>query len=393
MDTRDRQRVALSAGLSLLLHVAVGAPILLALLTTVHAQPPLTPDLTPPPPDEPDAADVELGVDTSTASTMTWVGFEEYQEQLARRAEWEQAAFTTTPATTTGMPQPPVPPSAASERETTPETETETDVAPPEAAERPAPAAAPMTPAVAEMLRRLNRALSEQASAVRGEEEVVEGPEVEDTGADADTDVDTDTDTDADTDADSDSDSDADSDADADGDADTDADSESESESDSDTESESESDTDSESDETPPPAPSGEPVPTEPAVPSDRESPATSTVTFDEIKIGKPIAREGLELKPRAPQFTTLTLLTAAPRNPLVRFTFGRDGIPRLSGTGFVLDAQGRPRNTGDSRVDSAVEASLFRWRASGPPLEALKDDETITIELRLVLNKRASDA
>ena len=44
---------------------------------------------------EPDQ--VELGIDESTASTMTWIGFEDYQEHMAALAEVEQAAFQTTP--------------------------------------------------------------------------------------------------------------------------------------------------------------------------------------------------------------------------------------------------------------------------------------------------------
>jgi len=43
----------------------------------------------------PETPEVELGIDESKVSTLTWIGYKEYEEQLARNAEVEQAAMTT----------------------------------------------------------------------------------------------------------------------------------------------------------------------------------------------------------------------------------------------------------------------------------------------------------
>ena len=42
-----------------------------------------------------------------------------------------------------------------------------------------------------------------------------------------------------------------------------------------------------------------------------------------------------------------------------------------------------------DADVDNAIENSLYGWRASGKELEALKGDETLDVELQIVLNSR----
>jgi hypothetical protein len=120
---------------------------------------------------------------------------------------------------------------------------------------------------------------------------------------------------------------------------------------------------------------------------SDRESDATSAIDVprEHWQLGRPLAARGLEIKPRRPDVTILTSLTAWPRNPLCRITFQRDGVPKKA---ELL------RNTGDSRVDAAIEASLYRWRAAGKPLEALKDGDTIDVTIRLVINpERKTDA
>ena len=81
---------------------------------------------------------------------------------------------------------------------------------------------------------------------------------------------------------------------------------------------------------------------------------------------------------------TILTTLTAWPRNPVCRVSFDRDGVPVKA---VLVQA------TGDSRVDAAIEASLYRWRASGKELEALKDDQTVDLTIRLLINpKRRSE-
>ena len=115
---------------------------------------------------------------------------------------------------------------------------------------------------------------------------------------------------------------------------------------------------------------------------AEQESDATSTieVPLDNIKLGKPLAAKGLRLKPRKPEFTTLTMLTAAPGNPLVELQFRRDGKPQR-----VRIIEG----SGDARIDEAILNSLYRWRASGKELKALKRGELMPIQIRIVLSDR----
>jgi hypothetical protein len=115
---------------------------------------------------------------------------------------------------------------------------------------------------------------------------------------------------------------------------------------------------------------------------SDQESDASSRteVTMEDLKIGKPLVAHGLELKPRKPTFTNLIRMTALPGNPLCEIRFQSNGKPALA---RLLST------SGDSRVDDAVLASLYRWRASGPPLEELKDGGTVNIQIRIIFNAR----
>jgi hypothetical protein len=85
-------------------------------------------------------------------------------------------------------------------------------------------------------------------------------------------------------------------------------------------------------------------------------------------------------LRPQKPEFTTLTLMTAAPRNPLVEIDFAGDGKP--------LEAR-ILQSSRDTRVDLAIEASLYRWRAEGKPLAQLEGDQVITVQIRIILNPR----
>ena len=75
-------------------------------------------------------------------------------------------------------------------------------------------------------------------------------------------------------------------------------------------------------------------------------------------------------------------MMTAAPANPVCLIRFGREGVP-LSAS--IL------KSSGDQRVDDAILASLYRWRAEGRQLEELRGDETIDVEMRLLLNRRRS--
>ena len=131
-----------------------------------------------------------------------------------------------------------------------------------------------------------------------------------------------------------------------------------------------------------------EPAPTQPqpagqpGVQSDQESDASSIVqvTMEQLSLGRPLAAQGLQIKPRKPVFTTLTLMTAIPANPTAELRFRRDGKPARV---RLLES------SGDSRIDEAVLNSLYRWRAAGKKLRELKGNETIPVRIRIMLNRR----
>jgi len=143
----------------------------------------------------------------------------------------------------------------------------------------------------------------------------------------------------------------------------------------------------------PPPAPPAEPAPPakEPAetsgeetseLPGDvseKESDAASVVEAppDAWKLGKPLAAHGLELKPRRPSFTLLVRLLASPGNPQTVMHFDRRGL--------VVRAR-IVKSSGDSRIDSAILSSLYGWTATGERLKDLGPEETIEVPMRLIL-------
>ncbi|HMN96966.1 MAG TPA: hypothetical protein PKC43_10755 [Phycisphaerales bacterium] len=135
--------------------------------------------------------------------------------------------------------------------------------------------------------------------------------------------------------------------------------------------------------EAPPPAP-GPPVNRDRADgdDADRESDATSRVDVspEHWRRGKPLAAHGLEIRTRRPIFPELTRLTAAPRSPVVEIFFDRSGAPRRAGI---------VRTSGDSRVDGPIVDALYRWRASGAPIARLGEGETIRIEMLILLSDR----
>ncbi|MCH2135038.1 MAG: hypothetical protein MK101_00485 [Phycisphaerales bacterium] len=88
----DQLRLGYSFAGSILVNTLIVAP---AAVVAFTAQPSaaISPDashdlaLELPPPDD----EIDLGIDESDASTLTWVGYEEYMEHVARQAEFEQA--------------------------------------------------------------------------------------------------------------------------------------------------------------------------------------------------------------------------------------------------------------------------------------------------------------
>jgi len=340
--------LAFGLALSLILHAAVIVPVLMMAFASSGPAGRMQAGRFDPedfraPEEEaeaPEPPEVQLGIDAPTPSTLTWVGYEEYQEHLAALAEFEQAAFTDDPRK--GAPPPegalaqtPEPQEPAEER---PEDEAGPAAPPAEAAALseeniiaianwldglaasagPEPEEPTETEREPETIDPLARWLQRIEALARQKQTEPQEP-AEQQPAEAEV-----------------------------------------------------------------PQRAAEPALAEAGDEADKESDAASTidVPLDEIRLGKPIARPGLEVMPRRPNFTTLTLLTASPGNPLVEIRFGADGRPVKAS---VVES------SGDSRVDHAIEASLYRWRASGKALSDLKGDQTMDVRIRIVLNPRAT--
>jgi hypothetical protein len=109
--------------------------------------------------------------------------------------------------------------------------------------------------------------------------------------------------------------------------------------------------------------PPADPVP--PAIESPKESDAASRDKPLEYHNGKVASREGLDIKTVKPKWTDSTLLTANPRNPLVRVEFGSDGKVKratFEGTG-----------SGDEAVDQTLLNAIYAWTATGVEIDDLK--------------------
>ncbi len=268
---------------------------------------------------------VKLGIDESTASTMTWIGFEDYQEHLAAIADVEQAAFQTTPtgsdatpATPTEAPPPaPEPQDPQDDPSTSPDPFDELEAwFDSEAGEGPA-VGEPTSPdarsqALEDVLERIRQMME---NTVETERPTRQEPAPSEPAP-------------------------------------------------------------------PEPAPAQPQPAGQPGVQSDQESDASSTVevTMEQLTLGRPLAAQGLLIKPRKPIFTTLTLLTAIPANPKAELRFRRDGKPARV---RLLES------SGDSRIDEAVLNSLYRWRAAGKKLRELEGNETIPVQIRIMLSRR----
>jgi len=137
------------------------------------------------------------------------------------------------------------------------------------------------------------------------------------------------------------------------------------------------------------PSEPAEPIkPSEPAQPdepvkpsdssSDRDSEATSVIQIspEQWKTGKPLAANGIVLRPKRPSFTANQTVSNIAGNLVAD---------------LIINKHGKPMNviirvsTGSFSIDRAIESSLYRWRASGKNIDALVDDETITITINVL--------
>ncbi|MBT4530704.1 MAG: hypothetical protein HOC27_05815 [Phycisphaerae bacterium] len=115
--------------------------------------------------------------------------------------------------------------------------------------------------------------------------------------------------------------------------------------------------------------------------PSDRDSSATSTIkiTPEQWKSGKPLAAQGIVLRPRRPSFTANQLVSNAPSDLVADLFINNKGKPANVDIVF---------STGSVSIDGSLISSLYRWRASGEQIDALEDGETILISIHITFAK-----
>lgn len=115
--------------------------------------------------------------------------------------------------------------------------------------------------------------------------------------------------------------------------------------------------------------------------PSDRDSEATSIIHIsqDQWKSGKPLAAHGIVLRPRRPSFTANQLVTNAPSALVAELHINNRGKPQDVVILF---------STGSQSIDRSLEASLFRWRASGNQIDSLEDEKTLIITIHISFSK-----
>ncbi|MDP7008445.1 MAG: hypothetical protein QGI78_02635 [Phycisphaerales bacterium] len=137
----------------------------------------------------------------------------------------------------------------------------------------------------------------------------------------------------------------------------------------------------------PAPKPSNHPAPKPPTEsdeqdkpdvdPSDLEADATSIVEVprENWKTGRPIATGGIVLRPRRPSFTAHQSVTNAPGGLTATLTIDRRGKPIQV---HVL------KGTGSASIDRSLVASLYKWRAAGDRIDALVEESTLNITIRI---------
>lgn len=137
-------------------------------------------------------------------------------------------------------------------------------------------------------------------------------------------------------------------------------------------------------------SPSSNPTPSAPAVPatggqskqkgirSDRESEAFHKKVIDApMRDGRVQAGRGLNIITRRADFTNTTLLTAPPRDTMVRISFQKTGTVKRAE--FINGSQ-----TGNPNVDDPLMNAIYRWRASGKDLHSLGAEETLSVVVRV---------
>jgi hypothetical protein len=112
---------------------------------------------------------------------------------------------------------------------------------------------------------------------------------------------------------------------------------------------------------------------------SDLESPASAKIETlpADWKNGKLISARGVQLKTRRPLFDMLTQITTRGRPPIVSIWFNLEGTAVRAS----IDS-----SSGSADIDGPILDSLYRWRATGRQINELKGNETVKVQLRLLL-------
>ncbi len=358
-DRPTRSPLVLWLAVSLAFHVAVLLPALYRAMQHPAPSGVMQANFEPDSIEKPDAAEqMQLGIEESVASTMTWIGYEQYEEHLAQLGEVEQAAFDRELPT----PSQPDVESVAAAEPVQPDSEAIAEAASAQPdAESPEMEAAESTPAEIEVADASSAGTPQRTipidpmsflAAFKDAFAVFQPTDsAQPNSSDAETD------------------------------AQQQADAENAADQASNPAKVAKAAEQPPQTQSPPPSDVVPPNPV--ADQSDRESDPASIVEvpLQDVKLGKPLAAKGLELKPARPTFTTLQLVTLAPCcNPLTIIEFTRDGRPLLAKIA---------ESSGHALIDEAVRASLYKWRASGEELSTLTGDQTITVEIRIILVNR----
>lgn len=137
------------------------------------------------------------------------------------------------------------------------------------------------------------------------------------------------------------------------------------------------------------PAPTPAPTPSDvaagkPGLEDEREAdPVALAKPVRASNLGKPLAGEGIQITTVSPTFGTAIRMLASPSDPLVIIDFAPDGSVQRA---RYARSGKRVLNTGNPHVDGAILDAVYRWTAKGKAIDELKDDESLTYSIRLLL-------
>lgn len=110
---------------------------------------------------------------------------------------------------------------------------------------------------------------------------------------------------------------------------------------------------------------------------SDKDSqPVSLSPSPFRTRLGSVLTGEGIEIKPARPRFSVVTLSSGIPSNPRARLVF--------NATGKVINVH-MLKSTGYLDFDAPLEASLYKWKASGPKLAQLNRPFSIEVDIILI--------